>query len=190
MVEFRDIPDFPGYRAGDDGSIWSAWRKVKLSGSWGGTRSEIADTWKQLKTDPRSNGYLHISLMQNRISLSKSVHVLVCTAFHGPCPEGMEVNHRDNNPANNTVSNLFWGTKRQNNQHKIDMDRQAKGETNGNAKLTEDDVVTIRRECANNVCKKILADRFGVNVTTIYCIAVSKTWKHLPSVQQLRESST
>src|SRR5215472_269740 len=27
QVDYRDIPGFPGYRVGDDGSIWSAWRK-------------------------------------------------------------------------------------------------------------------------------------------------------------------
>jgi len=46
-VEYRDIPGFPGYRAGDDGSVWSLWKKV-----FGGYRSPrwvIGDEWKRLK---------------------------------------------------------------------------------------------------------------------------------------------
>lgn len=26
-VEYRDIPEFPGYRVGSDGSVWSAWSR-------------------------------------------------------------------------------------------------------------------------------------------------------------------
>jgi len=39
------------------------------------------------------------------------VHVLVLTAFVGPCPDGLECCHNDGDPANNRVGNLRWDTR-------------------------------------------------------------------------------
>jgi len=42
------------------------------------------------------------------------VHQLVCEAFHGPCPPGMETLHLDENGLNNRAENLRWGTRKEN----------------------------------------------------------------------------
>ena len=42
------------------------------------------------------------------------VHRLVLEAFVGPCPEGMEGCHRDDNPTNNHIENLRWDTHSEN----------------------------------------------------------------------------
>lgn len=40
---------------------------------------------------------------------------LVCEAFHGPAPEGMNIcMHLDENSRNNLPDNLKWGTQKQN----------------------------------------------------------------------------
>ena len=52
-----------------------------------------------------------------RVTLSKEgnveywlVHRLVLWSFVGPCPDGMEACHWDDNARNNSLSNLRWGT--------------------------------------------------------------------------------
>ena len=60
---------------------------------------------KILKTSLRS-GYPSISLCKNGIIKSATVHRLVWEAFNGPIPEGMEVNHIDQNQQNNHLENL------------------------------------------------------------------------------------
>ena len=45
---------------------------------------------------------------------SYKVHVLVLDAFVGPRPNGMQGLHRDDDHANNNLSNLYWGTQSQN----------------------------------------------------------------------------
>ena len=42
------------------------------------------------------------------------VHHLVLEAFIGPRPEGWWGLHRDDDPLNNSVDNLYWGTPDQN----------------------------------------------------------------------------
>lgn len=42
------------------------------------------------------------------------VHVLVLTAFVGPCPDNHESCHRDDDPENNVDTNLYWGTRADN----------------------------------------------------------------------------
>lgn len=48
-----------------------------------------------------------------------SVHRLVLAAFVGPCPDGMEACHDDDNPRNNRLSNLRWDTKSANHRDKV-----------------------------------------------------------------------
>lgn len=56
------------------------------------------------------NGYLMVNLY--RISVQKTrmyaVSTLVAHVFHGPRPEGMTIEHRDQNRANNRASNLCY----------------------------------------------------------------------------------
>jgi hypothetical protein len=47
------------------------------------------------------------------------VHVLVLTAFVGPCPDGNEALHFNDIPDDNRLSNLRWGTRSQNNHDAI-----------------------------------------------------------------------
>jgi len=47
------------------------------------------------------------------------VHRLVCMAFHPiDNPQDYQVDHIDNNPMNNTASNLRWVTRKFNNSRK------------------------------------------------------------------------
>ena len=44
----------------------------------------------------------------------RQVHRLVLEAFVGPCPDGLEGCHNDNDPANNALANLRWDTRSSN----------------------------------------------------------------------------
>ena len=41
QVEYRDVPGWPGYRVGDDGSVWSLWKRRGLGR---GTATYLSDT--------------------------------------------------------------------------------------------------------------------------------------------------
>ena len=50
---------------------------------------------------------------------TRTVHSLVAEAFIGPCPEGMEVRHRNGDQTNSRLSNLTYGTHADNMQDAI-----------------------------------------------------------------------
>jgi hypothetical protein len=72
---------------------------------------------KVLKPFPHSEGYLRVSLSVNCKAVNKYIHVLVAEAFYGPCPEGMEVNHKNTEKTDNQLSNLEFMTHGENTLH-------------------------------------------------------------------------
>jgi len=106
-LEYRDVPEFPGYRVGSDGSVWSG-----KTGSW-----------KELKGSRVGEmGYRAVLL---NATTSRKVHRLVLEAFVGPCPEGMvAAHHPDPNPLNCSLSNLRWATRKENEQDKFRQGRR------------------------------------------------------------------
>src|SRR5262245_56325267 len=63
--------------------------------------------------------YLAVTLYRHDRKKKFGVHVLVASAFHGPRPAGMIVNHKDTDKLNNRAENLEWATTLANVQHAI-----------------------------------------------------------------------
>lgn len=60
-----------------------------------------------LSNKNRKGDYLRINLYDdNRIRITKGIHVIVASAFIGKIPLGWQVHHIDGNKQNNAVSNL------------------------------------------------------------------------------------
>lgn len=111
---YKDIPGWPGYRVGDDGSIWYAWRTCRSG-------RKLTYRWKLMKqgvhkkrTAGRSYRYVNLTPIEGGSYKTFRVHRLVLETFVGPCPEGMECRHLDGNPSNNLLDNLAWGTREEN----------------------------------------------------------------------------
>src|SRR5262245_56522562 len=98
-VEYRDVPGFPGYRVGSDGSVFSCW-----------TRAGMSCRWKKLTVSRTPQGYLMVRFSRPRPA-HVFVHRLLLLVFVGLCPPGMEACHNDGNKANNILSNLRWDTR-------------------------------------------------------------------------------
>lgn len=166
------IKDFPGYAVSQDGKIWSCWVKGPLS--------RLADRWKELKLTAASRGYLIVCLQHNNKRHTKRVHRLVLEAFVGPCPKWMECRHLDGNPANNLLSNLKWGTKKENGEDTVRHGTSTKGERHGQSKLTSDQVRNIRLSYAKESwTQKQLATKYGVTQGTICAILTRRRWSWL-----------
>lgn len=106
-----NIPGFPGYFVSRSGVIYCN----KLRGSTIGTTSR----WYRLKLQI-NHGYPVIILWDgDGNSKHFKVHRLVAKTYI-PNPENKPcVCHKDNNRANNSVDNLYWGTYKENNKQCI-----------------------------------------------------------------------
>lgn len=66
-------------------------------------------------TPNKTNSYLTVLLLKRgRRSRRLYIHRLVADAFLGPCPEGYEVSHKDENARNNELSNLCYASHKEN----------------------------------------------------------------------------
>lgn len=175
-VEYRPIKGFPGYRVGNDGSVWSCWEQVGL-GYGGGTKSVISNEWHRLSPIKQPDGRFHISLKGKQIK----VHRLILLVFVGPCPRGMQACHfPDRNPANNKLENLRWDTPKANQADSFKHGTRVMGEASPNAKLDPDKVRAIRSEYATGkTTLSSLGKKYSVNLTLIHRIVKRLSWAHV-----------
>lgn len=140
-----------------------------------------------LKLNLTYKGYHSIGLSKNNKRKTYFVHRLVALAFI-PNPENKpEVNHNDGNKTNNNDWNLKWNTGKENVIHSIKhlKCKRACGEKTAIAKLTEKEVLEIRRlyQIYYNAQKYSpinLAKRYNLKSNcTIHSIIDRKTWKHI-----------
>lgn len=95
-------------------------------------------------------------------------------------PRETLVLHRCDNPRCVNVEHLFLGTDKVNSDDKRDKGRRrdVKGEANGSAKLSDEDVREIR-ELGGEVSQEAVGVAFGVHQFTVSQILRRKTWKHV-----------
>lgn len=107
--EWRPVVGWEGwYSVSDAGRVRSEERQARtVRGVW---------TYKSRIRTPVHGRLGHQSVVLSKPGKSQSwlIHRLVLTAFVGPCPEGMESLHWDDDPSNNRLSNLRWGTRSDN----------------------------------------------------------------------------
>lgn len=76
-------------------------------------------TLRVRKTKMNRNGYIDITLQENKKPRTFQVHRLVMLAFHNITnPQDFEVDHQDTIPTNNRLDNLQWLPSDQNKQRK------------------------------------------------------------------------
>jgi hypothetical protein len=166
---------YPHYRVGSDGSFWSRLRPVRL-----GLASRYGE-WRLLKPCVRKNNrsYVHLQNGSSEVK-QEAVYRLILLAFVGPCPEGMIARHfPDNNPQNNKLENLSWGTHKQNQNDRKIHGTSNQGEKAHFAKLTASQVREIRKLRMEGLSCKKISEMFRMHSTNIWQIVTRRSWKHV-----------
>jgi len=117
-------------------------------------------------------GYTQLTLSSASGRVMKLLHRAVLETFVGPCPDGLEASHLDDDPTNNSIENLMWETRSENCKRRS----VPRGNNARNRKLTSSDVAAIRYELELGTAKRALARRFGVSPTMIRHIAKGDNW--------------
>lgn len=121
-----------------------------------------------------SKGYGRHHTQSKRIA----AHRLVCEMAHGPAPTQQHVvAHSCGRGYEGCVNphHLRWATHKENHADKQIHGTVARGEKNGNAKMTEGTVREIRR-MIGTMTQQAIADRLGVTRSSVRDVKSGKTW--------------
>ncbi|WP_341249098.1 HNH endonuclease [Cupriavidus pauculus] len=168
----KSIPGYEGYAACEDGRIFSN------------------KTGKFLTPTPNHKGYMRVQLSKDGKATSHSVHSLILLAFVGERPAGKVARHLNGNKAENALSNLAWGTPKQNEADKLAHGTRVCGERHPKSCITDEEVAEIRLakdRGGDHWNSNALAERFGVKQDTIQKIASGRRRNSIALAQRERQ---
>lgn len=159
-AKYRPIPEYPDYRAGSDGSIWSY----------------KTYTWKQLKPDRRKeDGRARYTITHKSGKLHRKYGAhFVLLAFVGPCPIGLECCHNNGDCLDDSEGNLRWDTSTNNKADMVIHGTQPRGEAHCSAKITDDEAEEIIEHYENGERQIDLAEVFDISPQAIHSIVHGK----------------
>ena len=136
-----------------------------------------------LKQTPDDDGYFQVRLSidgSQEAGRNHRVNRLVGATYLGDITN-MHVNHKNGIKADNRVSNLEITTPAENIKHAIEvLGHRRDGEYNNSAKLTERQVVSLRKAAARGKTYVALGKRFGITSVMACDIAQGKAWPNAP----------
>jgi hypothetical protein len=158
-----NIPNLPGYHVTKDGKVYS--RRTTR----GYTKTYHPLKYYIQKRDRYNKGNLTLTVTVRINRRPWKVHRLVALAYL-PNPENKpQVYHKDNNRLNNNVSNLYWGTNKENHEQmaRDGRSRKGRGENNPMSKLSNNQRREIIQRYSMGISSRKLANEYGVTHTLI-----------------------
>lgn len=143
------LKDFPAYLISEDGRIFSTRRN------------------KFLRPGLSSEGYPTVSVTREKKKYIRTVHRLLALAFL-PNPAGLpQVNHKDGDKKNFSLSNLEWVSASENIQHAYDE----LGKIGSKTKLTPQQKTCVSSLLAAGVKNRYVSKLFPVSEARVSQIA-------------------
>jgi hypothetical protein len=180
-VIYKTIERFPGYRFGDDGSVWSQWHCLpRVGGRF--QRGRVIGDWQPLlqsihKTN-RGSSYLSVSINDGIKPRKYLVHALILEAFYGPRPTPKsDCCHDNGNGHDNRLDNLRWDTKAANRADQFRHGTAPFGEKHKRSKLTDQqarEIFMLHRSGANQYA---LAAQYGISQSAVSLLVNRKNWQ-------------
>ena len=139
---------------------------------------------KFLKSTKNRKGYLNLKLCIKKDGVCSEktiiVHRLVANEFLENPLNKPQVNHKNGIKDDNRVENLEWATGSENVIHSLvnNLKIPQKGSEHGNAKLTEEKVLEIRKIGRSKTLKE-LGKIYNVDMSLISLVLLNKIWKHV-----------
>ena len=99
---WKDVPGYDGYY------------QVSNMGRVMSVNYNHTTKCKVLMPVKNTDNYLTVLLYKDRKRKRLLIHRLVWQTFNGPIPEGLQINHIDENPQNNSLDNLNLMTPKEN----------------------------------------------------------------------------
>lgn len=163
--EWRSVPEFPNYEVSSLGRVR---RTVDQPGILRYRAGHI------LKGAANTDGRLQVELRCGMRERTVQIHRLVAEVFLGPCPPGIEVNHRDGDKRHNATANLEYVTRAENMRHAVMHG------LHGPVKITPAAVLEIRgyaQAPRERGVRAMLARKYGVSPALIRNIWLGTAWR-------------
>jgi hypothetical protein len=125
-------------------------------------------------------GYGNVRWSGRCLKAHRAAFILV----HGSIPEGLDILHSCDTPSCCEVSHLRAGTDKENARDRDTRHRRRPptGSLNGQARLTEQQVLEIRATYRGTLKhQKELAEKYEIRQSTVCDIVYERSWKHLIS---------
>ncbi len=172
MTEWRTIPGFPKYEVSENGDVRRALTDPHR-------RKSRVKPGQLLKMRPMKFGYSRCSIQDpNGKWWTMTKHHAIALGFCGPRPsEEHRALHWDDDPGHNHVSNIRWGTQKDNGGDGIRNGSYPKGEDSPVAKLTDAQAQEIRAKYNGRYkhpTLKELGAEYGVSLHLIHHVIRNK----------------
>jgi hypothetical protein len=146
-----------------------------------GDKSCVGVGWRILRQSLDSHGCPQVNLCLRGKPTKFLVAHLVANAFLPTKSSADQVlRHLNDDPTDNRIENLAWGTYHDNAQDSMRNGTFRRGSTHYNAKLNDDKIREIRHlDATGKFSQQELGLRFGVRQCTISAIVRLQSWKHV-----------
>jgi len=167
-MNMKAIPQYPGYFADADGEIYT------------NRQGYLRKLPKRLH-----KGYYRVNVRDSNTPVRphvEPVHKLVLNAYVGTRPHGYVCRHLNGNPLDNCVSNICWGTPKENAQDSLRHGTAVClriGEASIASKLKEKDIYKIKEMYEAGHTQKEIAGVFFISQRHVSDIVRGKAWSHL-----------
>lgn len=170
---WKGVPDYEGiYEVSSHARVRSLDRYVK---------NQHKSYFKHgviLKQRVREDGRLAVNLNKDSVCTTFLVHRLVAKVFV-PNPDNKpQVDHIDTDFTNNHHTNLRWVTDLEHKGCSVQQGVTVRGQYHGNANLSNNEVIDIRRLFKEGYSQNKIADMYQSKQQTISAIVTYKTRKY------------
>jgi len=174
IEEWKDVIGYEElYHVSNMGRVKSLRRTVNNNG---GTRV-IDESIRKLQID--IYGYVCVGLHKDGNCRMHKVHSLVLSSFIGERPNRFDGSHLNGISNDNSLSNLCWESKVNNNRRKKIHGTTPIGEKSSRSKLKDHCVIDIKNMLISGFTHSSIAKKFGVCRKTIGNIHTGRNWSHI-----------
>lgn len=160
-------------------------RSVELEGGYvlHDDGSVFTKKGKKLKPFKNNRGYNLIKIYEKGIKpKAHYVHRLVGKYFVNNPENKPQINHKDGDKNNNHYSNLEWVTNQENRDHAVENRLIAFGSSISSSKLTEEDVIFIRKNYKprdEEYGLKAFAQKYNITARNLSDVVNYKSWLYV-----------
>lgn len=180
---WKDVPDYEGiYQVSNFGRLKKLYREwMTGAGNRQKRHSDEKIVPSHFSGQKNKGGYNHHWFIKNGIAKDIKIARLVGLLFVQNPENKPFINHIDGNKRNDHYLNLEWTTHAENDQHAYDIGLRVgmRGSRNGASKLSESDVLGIRKLYNSGLKNKDLCKLYNISPSRITMIIKRKHWSHI-----------